>query len=178
MALQNSRARIIRVIGALVAEATWRVFVFRPRATNTRVLFVEDENESAEVYLGCLLRRFPQWAAGHLRYAQSQLARKERVGAYASACAAAEILGLDAVAPRLLFAQVYLQSSREASAVEILETLLKGRPGSYEWQIREELAAGYLSLGDKQRAHVVLAQIPSAARNSRVITALRFLEAA
>lgn len=127
-----------------------------------------------EELLRSILRRFPYWAAGHLRLSLGQLQAKDQPGAYVSVRAAMALRGDRDSAVRHHLARVYLQSGREGDAEKILEKLVDEEPTFAE--AREDLAAAYLHFQKYEAAKEQLMQIPVSQRSPGARATLQFLQ--
>ncbi len=120
--------------------------------------------EAAGAALSAALRRFPFWAAGHVRLARVAIALKDFKLAQAS-LAAAQILTAKAGAvarPELTLLQgtLALRMGYPERAIELLKSLQV--PTRNRAEFAEELAAAHLALGARTEAISALQTVPEA----------------
>lgn len=127
-------------------------------------------------WLRCCLQRAPWWAEGHLHLAQLSLRCKDVACAYASTQAVLALQASPSLCGQagLVLAKCYLWYGHSSKAEEVLERLLRDRPGSLG--VIEELAALRMVQGRNQEARKLLSSIPKKDLSVESKSALMFLE--
>jgi tetratricopeptide (TPR) repeat protein len=120
-----------------------------------------------------LLRRFPYWAYGHRLFAESALLRDDVAAAYASTQAIIALRGETTVSDYLL-GRCYLKRNLPEKAIEHLLRAHKQLPNDYE--VIEEVVAGYIFLEQFDKAIEFLKIIPDERRSVEAVHLGQYLD--
>jgi len=126
--------------------------------------------------LRSILRRFPFWKEGHLEFATQSLIVRDVEAAYASVQGAIQLEGnppKPSAPIRKLLAICYVRSGDSIQSAALLEDLLVELPNDKE--LRSELVACCLAIGEYARVRSILEPIPSSSLSAEEQAALVFV---